>query len=65
MPNPHRFSDDHLQLIFDMRRSLEDQTQNQRTLSRRMDLIVRRLVRCSRENSLSDLRTKVHLHLQH
>jgi hypothetical protein len=39
MPNPHRFSDDHLQLIFDMRRSLEDQTQNQRTLSRRMDLL--------------------------
>jgi hypothetical protein len=33
MPNPHRFSDDHLQLIFDMRRSLEDQTQNQRTLN--------------------------------
>jgi hypothetical protein len=33
MPNPHRFSNDHLQLIFDMRRSLEDQTQNQHTLS--------------------------------
>ena len=35
----HRLSDDHLQLIFDMRRSLEDKTQTQPTLSRRMDLL--------------------------
>ena len=33
MPNPHPFLDDHLQLIFDMQRSLEDQTQNQCTLN--------------------------------
>jgi hypothetical protein len=39
LPNPHHFSDDHLQLIFDMRRSLEDQTHNQSILSRRMDLL--------------------------
>jgi hypothetical protein len=26
MPNPHRFLEDHLQLIFDMRRSMEDET---------------------------------------
>lgn len=36
---PHRLPDDHLQLIFDMRRSLEEKTQTQRTLSRRMDLL--------------------------
>jgi hypothetical protein len=65
MPNPHRLSDDHLQLIFDMRRSLEEKTQNQCTLSPTHGPPVRRLVRCSRENSLSDLRTKVCLHLQH
>lgn len=35
----HRLSDDHLQLIFDMRRSLEEKTQTQPTLSRRMDLL--------------------------
>jgi hypothetical protein len=39
MLNPHRLSNDHLQLIFDMRRILEEQTQNQRTLSQRMDLL--------------------------
>ena len=39
LPNPHRLSNDHLQLIFDMRRSLEEQTQTQCTLSRRMDLL--------------------------
>jgi hypothetical protein len=36
---PHRLSDDHLQLIFEMRRSLEEKTQTQPTLSRRMDLL--------------------------
>jgi hypothetical protein len=37
--NPHCFSKDHLQLIFEMRRNLEDQLYNQSILSRRMDLM--------------------------
>jgi hypothetical protein len=36
---PHRFSDDHLQIIFDMRRTLDDQMHNQRILGQRMDLL--------------------------
>jgi len=39
MPNPRGFLEDHLQLIFDMRRRMEDQTKNQRTLNQRMDLL--------------------------
>jgi hypothetical protein len=37
--NPHRFSNDHLQLIFEMRRNLEDQLHNQSILNKRMDLM--------------------------
>jgi hypothetical protein len=37
--NPHHFLDDHLQLIFDMRRNLEDQLHNQSILNRHMDLL--------------------------
>jgi hypothetical protein len=37
--NPHHFSDDHLQLIFEMHRNMEDQLHNQSILSRHMDLL--------------------------
>jgi hypothetical protein len=37
--NPHRFSDNHLQLIFEMRRNLENQLHNQSILNKCMDLM--------------------------
>jgi hypothetical protein len=39
MPSPRRFSEDHLQLIFEMRREMADQLQSQSALSRRLDLL--------------------------
>jgi hypothetical protein len=37
--NPRRFSEDHLQLIFEMHRNLADQLHNQSILNHRMDLL--------------------------
>jgi hypothetical protein len=62
--NPHHFSEDHLQLIFEMRRNLEDQLHNQSILSPSHGPPVRLPVQCTCPEALSDLQPTVRLHLQ-
>jgi hypothetical protein len=62
--NPHHFLDDHLQLIFEMRRNLEDQLHNQSILSSRMDLLFDSLSGAPDSEALSDLQPTVRFHLQ-
>jgi hypothetical protein len=38
-PSPRRLTEDHLNLIFEMRRDMVDQLQSQRTLNRRLDML--------------------------
>jgi hypothetical protein len=47
---PHWFSDDHLHIIFDMKRMLDDQMYNHRILDQRMDLMFDALTYAPKRN---------------